>query len=937
MPNNCQHKNPLLHSGTSQYGRVLKALNPSYAQVDERTAADLILFAKEYSKYLNYYNERNEVDGNWTHIMQMDVSVVLATLSSQRIDQYLAFIRTEFSWLADKQHEDVNELKDRFTSLFNFAYSWLYELELQCQRLPEDWPFKSYLNDIIRSMFAPLRYKLWQYYQKAKAELCTSSANLQPDFQLPFAVNNIENLKVQFWQPCWDCTPDVDQPFIPELHGTTVTSKIRNLTVHNLFTGIFDSIFKQASVIAQRAETSLESSFINYPKHAPHYALFLTFIKLFRHAQNSVNQFTQRHLNLYYRDILQLQLKPEVPDHVHLIVELQKNVAQHLISKDTLFKAGKDAAGNELLYAAENDVVINKTSLAAIQSLLVIKKTSAGKSYQSVYAAPDSNSADGKGEPIKGEDKSWMTFGSNAGSNLASIGFAIASHLLYMQEGDRIITLNFETEQPLPTSPSLFSVKPVVHLTGEKDWEHATVSLFTKLTSNRFQLRCSITGNASAIIPFSTLIHKDVFDTIYPVIKCSFISKATFNHQQEWAGIAIKKVDLQVSVTGMKKLMVKNDLSVVDTSRPFMPFGPNPYAGSACIIGNKEIFQKEDASVVLDFEWDKVPQPEGIISHQSLYKSGEPITNSITRLHLTPGFNFDVFVVKASVAHLENKGWGSVSALQNLFKSREMFGNDLVDHATNCTEPATLRSGQLYASYPEATFNASPGQYIIFNVETNIEPSFTPDEAYDNNAAAGFIKLELNRDLGHKDFIQRFSRLAGQQKTPPSDPYTPLAKGLTASYTASLTLDFSIAAAKPLTQRKWQYFSLHPFGVREENHFLNNAPLFTITPSFNNEGELYLGLENAVRDTTVNILFQVSEGSANPLKTKQEIVWQYLAKNNLWKIFEKGKVTDDTNGLLHSGIITFAIPDDLADAPTLMGAKHKWIKASVEQSSDADL
>ncbi|HET7899462.1 MAG TPA: baseplate J/gp47 family protein, partial [Flavisolibacter sp.] len=116
---------------------------------------------------------------------------------------------------------------------------------------------------------------------------------------------------------------------------------------------------------------------------------------------------------------------------------------------------------------------------------------------------------------------------------------------------------------------------------------------------------------------------------------------------------------------------------------------------------------------------------------------------------------------------------------------------------------------------------------------------------------------------------------------------------------------------------------------------LANQPSFAVTPSFNHEGELMLGLDKAVVDTTVAVLFQVSEGSANPLKSKQEVVWQYLAKNNVWKDFENGKVSEDTNGLLHSGIVSFALPADLAPAPSLMGGSLRWIRAFVQQSSDA--
>jgi hypothetical protein len=918
---------------------VLKALDPLFAQVDERSAADLILFAREYSQYLNYYSLANEPDGRWSPLMRMDLSVVLATLGNQRTDHYLRFIRSELAWLADRSHANEGELKKRFTGLFNFTYSWLYELEFQSQLLPPAWPFKTTLADAIRSVMAALRYKLERYYVKAKSEHLVAQGVSQPGIPLPFSVQPIEQLQFQYWQEEWAYTPDPDQPFDPQFYGTTVVSKIKNMAVHNLFTGVFETVFKQATLIAKQAAESLEKSFSDFPRHTPHYALFLAFIRLFRFAQEDLNGFTKRHLDLYYRDILRLLPKPPVPDQVHLIVELQKNSVQHLIKKETLFKAGKDAAGNEVFYAAEKDVVINKASVAAIRSLRTKTTAATGGDYQLVLAAPVTNSADGKGEPIKGEDKSWSPFGPQTSQNLATFGFAIASHLLFLQEGNRLVTLDIEATQNLPANDYLFAITPTVQLTGEKGWEEATVMAFGKNYNNpkRFWLQCLLSPKATAIVPFNPAVHQEVYDTPFPLMRVLFAStEKADNRLKEWTRITLAKIDLQVDVNGLKKLVAINELSVLDTAKPFQPFGPSPGAGSAFLIGSNEIFQKENASVRLHFTWDKVPQPEGIMSRMSFYRSNLPSTADILSLtHDTVGFDYDTCVLKASVSHLQNGSWGIQQALQKLFTSREMFGNEFVDHYPNCSRKTDLRNRGVFTSYPESSFTASPATSVTFTVQEAIAPNFAPTTPFSNDTIGGFVKLELNRDTGQKNFVQRFTQLAAKQLAPPLDPYIPQAKSLTVEYTAKLTLDFAASAAKPLGQRKWQFFSVHPFGVKEENHSLNNQPSFTLTPLFAYEGEFLIGLANAMVNTSVSILFQVSEGSANPLRTKQDVVWQYLANGNVWKDFAKGKVSDDTNGLLHSGIIAFALPSDLADAPTLMGGSLRWLRAYVVQNGDA--
>lgn len=924
-----------MHSGTSQWGRVLKALHPSFAQVDERNTADLILFAKAYSRHLQYYNKNEEPDGTWQSLMHMDLSVVLATISSQRVSDYIGIIRKELEWIGNKDHDNVDELKAHFNFLFDFTFSWLYELETQCRLLPDEWPFKSWLTDTIRSSLAAQRYKLWKYYLKARSENCVPGEPLTASLPLPFQVERVEFLQGNHWLEYWDHTPDPDQPFNPILHGNTVTAKIKNTAVHNLFTGIFDAVFKQAVAIVQRAADSLEQSFTSFPKHTPHYALFLTFIRLYRFAQQELNRFTQRHLNLYYRDILQLKPRTAEPDHAHLLVTLQKNTPQHLLAKNTLFKAGKDANGQEMHYAAEKDVVINKASVAAIKSILVLPKRSGVRDYQSVYAAPVTNSADGKGAAIKGEDKSWLPFGPAETANLATNGFAIASHLLYLLEGQRTITLTCEALQSLPNDNLLFSQKPVVELTGEKGWEAATVISFQKDPANaaKFILSCSLDTKAAAIVPCNAALHDGRYKTPFPLMRVQFKSTVGFNAGLLWGNVQLKKARLQVQVNGIKKLAVKNDVSELDTAKPFQPFGATPYAGSACIIGSKEIFQKDDANVQLYFEWDKVPQPEGIISHMSRFNSGTPIAAPVA-LH-DNSLHYGNMTARANVYQLSSGDWGSSSGAQALFSSREMFGNYIVDHIPACAYVQDYRDRGLFSSYPENTFTTAGTPAIVFTVDNPINPDFGPDQPYGNSANRGFIKLELSVDLGHKDFIQRFTELAAKQQKPPLEPYTPLAKALTADYTASLDLDFMQSSSTAFKQKKWQFFSLHPFGLREEHRSLNNTHSFTIIPPFTNEGEMYIGLDQALPDSTVQLLFQVSEGSANPLRSRQDVVWQYLGPNNQWKTFENGKVSDDTNGILHSGIIAFALPGDIAADPSLMGGALRWIRALVKQSSDA--
>src|SRR5690349_11389308 len=92
MPDNCLDSNLHNNSGTSQAQRALEALSASYAKVDERSTADLILFAKKYGAYLNYYGANNAYSGDWGTFMSKDISVTIATLQNWQAKDYINYI-----------------------------------------------------------------------------------------------------------------------------------------------------------------------------------------------------------------------------------------------------------------------------------------------------------------------------------------------------------------------------------------------------------------------------------------------------------------------------------------------------------------------------------------------------------------------------------------------------------------------------------------------------------------------------------------------------------------------------------------------------------------------------------------------------------------------------------------------------------------------------
>ncbi|MBC7849298.1 MAG: hypothetical protein H7Y31_06165, partial [Chitinophagaceae bacterium] len=432
----CNDKNILEREGTSAITRMLEALSVNFVKPDERDTADLLLFAKRYGAYLNYYNESNSIDGDWQSLMKMDISVTLATL--MKID--LNAIATYRKLLTKRIRISGSDAdaKKQFKFLFDLLFTLIRLIDEQYELIGSSSETKAFIRNSISGKMRPpfvVLDKLFEEFTSA-GWLDLSLAGL--DGEAPMSIiscsdfdkNNLQS-KTEWGIPIVD--PVYTGITLPS--SADVKENIECIVNHNIFNAHIDSLLKGIAEIIQRASSEFDRTIIDFPDHSPHYALFISFVKLFRHAQHALNSFTQRHLDFYYKDTLQLVNKPATPDAAHLVFELQKTIDKHLLSKGTLFKGGKDSIGKELTYELSDDIVLNKAVVSQIHSQQMLHPAAV------LQASPIAASDDGAGAPIQSGDQSWFTFGDARKAKAANSGFAIASNLLLMKEGERRVSI----------------------------------------------------------------------------------------------------------------------------------------------------------------------------------------------------------------------------------------------------------------------------------------------------------------------------------------------------------------------------------------------------------------------------------------------------------------------------------------------------------------
>lgn len=960
MASNCQDINPLTHSGTSRLDRALAALDPASAPLDGRDYKALILFAKRYAAYLQYYDLTDTKAGDWQPLMQMDIAVVLATLASDAMPLYEAYrtgIHDEILSIDanDAAHLAENEASAQklLEALFDMLFSYVYHLDREMQLLAPGSEERLYLEATTRGKLTDAVLNLEAYYQQTLTAGLVDDSGLYipPSLVTPTAISLASTLLSQPLSAIWQGT----LPAVPALTGAGVLPCAKNLVTHNLFNAVVDTILKATGSVAAYAATRLEATLTTMPSHTPHYALFLTFIQLFRRAQDRLNGLTARHLGFYYNEVLTETNSPAVGDRAHLIIQLQKNTPALRLPAGTAFKAGKDADGKDIFYATQRDFTVTGASVKTLSALYVQAGHDASLGeYQTLLASPVANSGDGAGGALSTSDSSWFAFGNpKTTAMVAETGFAIASPQLYLREGTRTITLRISFAGSLSLTAAQLQGAFAVRLTAEKSWYPAAASDLTVQSSgNTLTLVVRLDSGAPAITGFDRKIHAGTFDTLLPVMQVILeMSKNTFNPILMLNSLPVTAMQVTVNVKGLKTLQVSTDTGAVDPSKPFMPFTTDPHGGSSMLIGCKEVFEKPLSDLEVMIQWDKLP-PEGLDIYEKkndIIYSGLNLADAVPADMSAPedlnkyvgehvtyqvgGLTRNIYFRKHTVlvSWLQDGIWVTEPAARGLFSGRTLF-------STGDFKSTWLRPPLKYAqtvSLPgddvwqnDFDFIGCPlGKFRCCCFEDQ------KDERYAVDAKNGFFKLSLSGDdFAHAAYLKQILDMTittnGNTQTVsnrPDPPYTPLIKSLELGYTASCALAPAAGTTQPA------FYQVYPFGVQRQL-----TPAFPLLPVYGLQGELYIGVEGLRPPETISMLFQLSEGSADPLSTPEPVQWHYLSGDNRWTPGDSHDIEDHTGGLLSSGLLIFAVPPDASTTGTaMMPGGLTWLRASVAGNAGA--
>lgn len=603
-------QNPFQRGGTSQADRRLPGLSPQHARIDERTVAERIVFASEMAKRLRFATTTGgEAPGGWTRLFATDLSAQLAGLASQDVETWRSGVRERISWIRDDDNvADLAGLRLRAGELFGAAAALAKSLDEFLLRLPEDHPLKAALRQRIQARLGPALRRLVGHHRAARGS-SVLDAPLVVDPSRTWIVYGHETadaralletpptLSESWWTvpggyggvPADDSVfrvPDASPP-----SAANAAACLVHASNHFLFTSAFDAFTESYARLVDDAAAALVASLEGKDDHAPHYALFLTFLRLRTTVQERLNGLLWRHLDHYYQDILRLRPKPPEPDHLHLVAELSKSAAEASLPEGTLFKAGKDSAGRELSYGLDRETTFNTAKVARLLSLHEDRAPFSGPA--TAVAAP---------APLPA----------------VRTGFAVASHYLFLAEGARTILLRFDGT----SFASLPASRLRCHLTHAKGWLEKTPHDVREGTFTGggacTEIEIRLEGTDPAIVAWTAKVHQGAFAVALPIVQCLLLPDQARpgGDYDLLKDVAVGSMEIVVRVgatpggydqTGAKTLLASNEGGRLDVSKPFLPWGALPREDSALVVGHAEAFTKRNASLNLHIAWAGMP------------------------------------------------------------------------------------------------------------------------------------------------------------------------------------------------------------------------------------------------------------------------------------------------------------------------------------------
>ncbi len=368
-------------------------------------------------------------------------------------------------------------------------------------------------------------------------------------------------------------------------------------------------------------------------------------------------------------------------------------------------------------------------------------------------------------------------------------------------------------------------------------------------------------------------------------------------------------IKCQINVRDVRNLTLYNQIGQINPDGPFLPFGPLPNNYSYLLIGNREVFRKKFSALRLNVEWMDLPAaPGGFKWHYARY--GHPVDNTSFQ---------GAFSVLSS-----GKWLPKVDQRQKVALFR--------------TEDGVIQEQRAF-------------DLEVDRIDVQSAFHWDPEViSFGKLTKRGFLKWQLTgpaMSFGHELYPGLLSKIAAENAKKltgllstllkkqvemdlPPAPYTPKIGKISMDYDLEFEMDFRPKVKTGKVPQN-QFAHLHPFlGYHDEPTGARSVPLL---PTFVYEGMLILGLSDFQPPGGVSLFFQMKEQDIGQNHYENhKVYWSFLQDNEWIPLKDHQIISDTTDGLLKSGIVSFSLPKIKTGSNTILESEYVWIRAAAMEN-----
>ncbi|MEY2633362.1 MAG: hypothetical protein RIR00_2016, partial [Pseudomonadota bacterium] len=631
----------IIRDGTSQEQRSPPALDPAHFRPDELSLTDLLYLGQRNAALLNFYALGNQPEGDWQALFTADESALLAILLTESQDlaplhrafrRFLHALRAARLGLSPAPSPESAPL----LQLARRIESWR-----QCSRANPGAAAQrlhSQIDGLIRSRLSHAVTAQFDHLARLNATAPALRLGLGPDWYSTTPVP----------LPAADADIQEEESFLAELFQTGL---------HAL------GVLRRSA--GQDFKGTLESG-----RHDPGFSLYLSFAQLYAQARSPLDDFSPRLQRFYYDQVLGFRPQPAEADSTYLLCQPDGATPEVSIPRGTRFIGGETAEGRNWHYAAPDELHFSPVQLAALYTLHCERDARRSPEDELIHACEGRTAVTairvgtlptslGKTyRPLFGQTR---RDGPSAAAEPARLGFAVASPLLLLQEGQREISLLLHYRQPDPPAagsvpasrPSYLSLEALldtlcgntpgatregaffkafarmfrIELTTTEGWKTLGGYLpgckvvDSSLPEHCLSLQLTLPEQFPAVVGHEPERDGEDYGTPHPILRLTLADDPYFYPYSFLSQLLLQEVEIKVSARRCRQVQVSNQFGPLNADLSFPPFGPQPNAGAYLVIGSREAFSKPLTALELQLKWEGLP-PAGLEDHYRDYGLG---------------------------------------------------------------------------------------------------------------------------------------------------------------------------------------------------------------------------------------------------------------------------------------------------------------------------